>query len=260
MLCSSSKRTSPKNGRSTAHEPPTFRSVRTTRRPRMGRRNRLRPSRQRGIRPRTRTSRPRKKGRIMTRTICSIPDCGRYCKGKGLCSRHYQRLRRNGDAIAGRMLVDPILTPEKFWSIIPHGDGCSEWPRGGQASGYGAATYQGEKWYAHRLSYYLSHGEIPSGMEVDHICHNRICVKPSHLRLVTSKQNSENLSGSTSRSGTGLRGVFWDSRRNAWRAGVRHFGRDIHVGQFSSASDANRAVIAKRNELFTHNDLDRIKS
>ncbi|XWX91267.1 HNH endonuclease [Salmonella enterica] len=29
-------------------------------------------------------------------------------------------------------------------------------------------------------------------MLVDHKCHNTLCVNPSHLRLVTPKQNSEN--------------------------------------------------------------------
>ena len=34
-------------------------------------------------------------------------------------------------------------------------------------------------------------------------------------------------------------------------------GKRHHVGYFTTVQDAEAAVIAKRNELFTHNDLDR---
>lgn len=47
-------------------------------------------------------------------------------------------------------------------------------------------------WSSHRLSWFLKYGDIPPGMLVDHKCHNTLCVNPSHLRLVTPKQNSEN--------------------------------------------------------------------
>ena len=33
--------------------------------------------------------------------------------------------------------------------------------------------------------------------------------------------------------------------------------RDIWVGVFDTPEEAQAAVVAKRNELFTHNDMDR---
>jgi len=45
--------------------------------------------------------------------------------------------------------------------------------------------------------------------------------------------------------------------RGKWRAEVTHHGRKFHVGLFASIDEAEAAVIAKRNELFTHNAADR---
>jgi hypothetical protein len=52
--------------------------------------------------------------------------------------------------------------------------------------------------YVHDLAYELLVGSIPEGMEPDHLCRNRACVKaianeqgPAHLELVTPKVNCE---------------------------------------------------------------------
>lgn len=93
---------------------------------------------------------------------------------------------------------------------------------------------------------------------IDHMCRVPACVNPAHLRAVTNKQNTENHNGTaycTSKSG--IRGVSWHSRDKRWAARVRHEGKLIVVGYFSNTEDAEAAVVAKRNELFTHNDADR---
>jgi len=41
---------------------------------------------------------------------------------------------------------------------------------------------------------------------------------------------------------------------------VKHFGKIHYVGTFDSVAEAEIAVVAKRNELFTHNDADRMAS
>jgi hypothetical protein len=42
---------------------------------------------------------------------------------------------------------------------------------------------------AHRISYRLHCGDIPEGMEIDHLCRNRGCVNPDHLRVVPHREN-----------------------------------------------------------------------
>jgi hypothetical protein len=80
-------------------------------------------------------------------------------------------------------------------------------------------------------------------------------VRDDHLRLATHKQQQENQAGSYRNSQTGVRGVSPYGER--YQAHVRHEGRQIHVGTYDTVAEAEMAVIAKRNELFTHNDMDR---
>jgi hypothetical protein len=56
---------------------------------------------------------------------------------------------------------------------------------------------------------------------------------------------------------SGVRGVYWEEERNCWVARVGHHGVRLSAGRFATLADAEAAVIAKRNELFTHNDADR---
>ncbi len=42
---------------------------------------------------------------------------------------------------------------------------------------------------AHRVSYKLYKGEIPKGLEIDHLCRNKLCVNPEHLEAVTHYEN-----------------------------------------------------------------------
>lgn len=111
--------------------------------------------------------------------------------------------------------------------------------------------------YAHRLAWEAENGPIPDGIKVDHKCHNRACVRTSHMQLVNNAKNLENRAGLSANNKSGVRGVCWYRALGKWHAQVKKDGRTHHVGYFDDLYDAARAVIAKRNELFTNNLIDR---
>ena len=146
-----------------------------------------------------------------------------------------------------------------FWSRVAKGDICWEWQGNIQPKGYGmtSAIFEGKRRMvlAHRAAWFLAHGAIEHGIQIDHTCFNRACVRVDHLRLATAKQNNENRSGPQKNNRVGIRGV--SKRGDRWRARVVHNSTYYNIGYYDSAVDAEAAVIAKRNELFTHNNLDR---
>lgn len=42
---------------------------------------------------------------------------------------------------------------------------------------------------AHRVVYVKYKGQIPTGMELDHLCRIKNCVNPEHLEIVTHQEN-----------------------------------------------------------------------
>ena len=154
--------------------------------------------------------------------------------------------------------------PARFWEKVDKTGECWEWMAAKMDGGYGqfGVRHDGRKRPigAHRVAFQEAYGPVDASMEVDHMCHNRLCVNPAHLRLTTPKQNGENRQGTSTNNASGIRGVSWAKRQKRWHAQVGHNGRKRHVGYFRTLEEAAAAVVAKRNELFTHNDADRMAS
>jgi len=81
---------------------------------------------------------------------------------------------------------------ERFDSkVVADGD-CLIWTAGKSGSGYGVFDWKRRSVSAHRFAYTMIVGPIPEGLQVDHLCHRRLCVNPAHLRCVTAKENIAN--------------------------------------------------------------------
>jgi hypothetical protein len=70
---------------------------------------------------------------------------------------------------------------ERFWLQVDKTDACWLWTGYVNDKGYGYFNRKG----VHRLMM----GDIPEGMEVDHLCNVRNCCNPEHLEIVTKSEN-----------------------------------------------------------------------
>lgn len=180
---------------------------------------------------------------------CTVDGCTLKRYARGICTRHYDQQRYTDDWV-------PLTTKERFWAQVEKTQTCWNWTGTVNVRiGYG---YYGNR-RAHRMAYTWPVGPIPEGLHIDHTCFNRICVNPDHLRAVTQKQNNENHQGARSDSSTGIRGVWRCSKSGRWLAAVK-VGDKLWSKRFDTIEQAEAAAIAKRNEVFTHNDLDRAES
>lgn len=84
-------------------------------------------------------------------------------------------------------LDDTII--ERFWSKVDKKGDTECWEWKDSCTPYGKIKISGKKYIAHRLSYCIHNGDFDCTMLVLHICNNKKCVNPNHLKLGTHQEN-----------------------------------------------------------------------
>lgn len=136
------------------------------------------------------------------------------------------KLRRSENAEYRLLcLLDTVsspLPPRFLTKVSFQPDGCWIWTGGVNKNAFYAQHFYGiycpnpkqrpiRTVYAHRLSYELHKGPVPEGLEIDHLCHNKLCVNPAHLEAVTHRENCRRRKQSGP--AKGFKWVFIDGRR-----------------------------------------------
>lgn len=102
----------------------------------------------------------------------------------------------------------------------------------------------------HRLAWLYVYGEMPT-QQIDHIDGDRADNRIKNLRLVSNKQNQENV-GPRSNNSTGFRGVSFNKKSGRYEAYITNNLKKISLGMFDSPEIAASVAAQKRSEMFTH--------
>lgn len=78
----------------------------------------------------------------------------------------------------------------RFWDKVAVTPACWLW-LGAQHTkkGYGRFDANGKRYVAHRFAWEVTGGMIPDGMQLDHLCLNKMCVNPDHCEAITDEEH-----------------------------------------------------------------------
>ena len=123
--------------------------------------------------------------------MCAVAGCLQRSLARGLCTKHYQRVRNRGTTEPHPDRRNWYGPPEgRFWPHVNKTGSCWLWEGRRTPNGYGRfnATHS-KAVMAHRFAYELLRGPIPDGTQLDHLCLVILCVNPGHLEIVTPLEN-----------------------------------------------------------------------
>lgn len=112
---------------------------------------------------------------------------------------------------------------------------------GGVAGRYWRVSVENERYYGHRLAWFYVYGVWPKE-EVDHIDLNKWNNALANLREATPFQSCGNQSARPTNR-LGVKGVRKAERnlKKPYSARIRINNKDLHLGYFASAEEANKA-------------------
>ncbi len=112
-------------------------------------------------------------------------------------------------------------------------------------NGYLNCSVDKNKLLNHRIIYKMVHGIEPEF--IDHIDGNKLNNNPKNLRSVTMTQNNWNTASKPSKSG--VKGVYFDARRNSYIARLKRSAKKVWLGSFPTLELAREFVELAREML-----------
>jgi hypothetical protein len=107
--------------------------------------------------------------------------------------------------------------------------------------GYRQIGVKGTKYLAHRLTWIYFNGDIPEGLDIDHINRTPSDNRIENLRVATRKENIQNTKPRTVANPSGYRGVLWIEQCQRWRASIQVNGKRKYLGHYKTAEEAAAA-------------------
>ena len=106
--------------------------------------------------------------------------------------------------------------------------------------GYLATYVDGKKFLLHRLIWIYHNGDIPKGIQIDHINRIRLDNNIENLRLVTHQQNCFNLSN--------VKGYCYNKRSKSFISYIHVDGETKWLGYYKKEKDAKKAYLTAKEK------------
>ena len=161
----------------------------------------------------------------------------------------------NGCAnIAERIMLTKELAEQRF----EYRDGALYWKaktadrvkigeRAGcdHGDGYRVISINNKRYLEHRIIFLMHNGYLPACL--DHADGDRSNNRIENLREASLSQNGQNRS--VSRNASGVKGVYFNAKRNRYQAQIWVDGKSKSLGCYENIDDAAKAVSKARAEL-----------
>lgn len=118
---------------------------------------------------------------------------------------------------------------------------------GNLTSGYVQIRIDRKLYGAHQLAWFYMTADWPP--MVDHKNTDGLDNRFINLRLCDKSKNGANR-GVPLNNTSGVKGVYWDARREKWAVEITHQNRRYHLGRFDTLEAAAAAYAVKSLELF----------
>lgn len=146
-------------------------------------------------------------------------------------------------------LTDPLLHPFLGKRIVVSPDGCWMWGGPMNPGGYGVVCHEGKRVPAHRYTYEMAVGPIPSDKQIDHLCRVRACCNPAHLEVVTQRENTLR--------GVGLSAI--NARKTACHRGHELTGGNVSYYRSTTGGIGRCCLACKRAASLRYHARRRLK-